>query len=52
MISNDLYNQVLIKPSEDGADKLQIISGYATSAMAFHHLEELKSINKSVVFLF
>ena len=42
MIYTDLYNEVLIKPCLEGADSLKIISGYATSAMAFHHLEELK----------
>jgi hypothetical protein len=48
MIYTNLYNEVLIKPSEEGANKLQIISGYATSAMAFHHLEELKTKNINI----
>ena len=42
MIFKDLYNEVLIKPAQEGADDLKIISGYASSAMAFHHLEKLK----------
>lgn len=42
MIYDELYKEVLIKPCMEGANKLFIISGYATSAMAFHHLEELK----------
>jgi len=42
MIYTDLYNEVLIKPCQEGADSLKIISGYASSAMAFHHLEELR----------
>jgi len=42
MIHTNLYDEVLIKPCQEGADTLKIISGYATSAMAFHHLEELK----------
>ncbi len=41
MITTDFYEDVLIKPVREGADSLKIISGYATSAMAFHHLEEL-----------
>jgi hypothetical protein len=46
MISTNLYNEVLIKPCmEEGADELRIISGYATSAMAFHHLDELRQAN-------
>ncbi|MBN2546528.1 MAG: NgoFVII family restriction endonuclease [Spirochaetes bacterium] len=44
MIYDNLYEKVLIQPYKEGADKLQIISGYATSAMAFHHLEELKTL--------
>jgi len=48
MIYTDLYNEVLIKPCQEGADSLKIISGYATSAMAFHHLEELKSKNFNI----
>jgi hypothetical protein len=42
MIYTNLYEEVLIKPCQEGADKLKIVSGYASSAMAFHHLEELK----------
>lgn len=42
MIFNNLYYNALIKPCEEGADQLKIVSGYATSAMAFHHLEDLK----------
>ncbi|MDR0908706.1 MAG: NgoFVII family restriction endonuclease [Spirochaetaceae bacterium] len=41
MIYSDLYNEVLIKPCMEGANILKIISGYATSSMAFDHLEEL-----------
>jgi hypothetical protein len=42
MIYKDLYNEILIKPCEEGADTLKIVSGYASSAMAFHHLDELQ----------
>ena len=48
MITTNLFNEVLINPLSKGADKLLIVSGYATSAMAFHHLEEIKQINNSV----
>jgi hypothetical protein len=41
MIFTELYRGALIKPCEEGANRLKIVSGYATSAMAFHHLEEL-----------
>ncbi|XHH08423.1 MAG: restriction endonuclease PLD domain-containing protein [Candidatus Bathyarchaeia archaeon] len=45
MLSTDLYNKVLLEPAKKGCNKLLIISGYATSAMAFHHLSDLKKIN-------
>ncbi|MCW4004218.1 MAG: NgoFVII family restriction endonuclease [Candidatus Bathyarchaeota archaeon] len=48
MITNDLFNRVLIKPAEKGCNKLRIISGYATPAMAFHHLNTLKNIGAKV----
>jgi hypothetical protein len=41
MIYTNLYNEVLIKPCQEGADSLKIISGYATSTMASGHLEDL-----------
>jgi hypothetical protein len=41
MIYKDLYNEVLVKPCQEGADTLKIISGYATSAMASSHLDDL-----------
>ena len=41
MIYSNLYNEILIKPCQEGADILKIISGYATSAMAFDHLTDL-----------
>ena len=41
MIYRNMYNEVLIKPGQDGADTLKIISGYATSVMASDHLEDL-----------
>jgi len=42
MIFTNLYAQALIQPCDEGANHLKIISGYATSAMAFHHLEDLR----------
>ena len=48
MIFNNLYETALIQPYKDGADKLQIISGYATSAMAFHHLEDIKNLGNDL----
>jgi hypothetical protein len=41
MIYTDLYNEVLIKPCQEGADNLKIISGYASATMAYSHLKDL-----------
>ncbi|MCL2519089.1 MAG: NgoFVII family restriction endonuclease [Oscillospiraceae bacterium] len=53
MIFSNLYNDALIQPGREGANHLKIISGYASAAMAFHHLEELnqKGINISISLL-
>jgi len=48
MIYENLYHQALIQPFQDGADQLKIVSGYATSAMAFHHLQEIKEIRDNL----
>ena len=42
MIYTDLYKKALIDPVDEGANILRIISGYATAAMAFHHIHDLK----------
>lgn len=43
MIITDLFDEVLMRPLAEGANRLAIVSGYATSAMAFHHLEKIKT---------
>lgn len=43
MIVKDLFEEVLMRPVAKGADTLAVVSGYATSAMAFHHLERIKN---------
>ena len=48
MISSNLYQDTLIKPIAEGADELLVVSGYATSAMAFHHLSEISEYNPDV----
>lgn len=48
MLTKDLFDEVLIQPAQNGANKLYIVSGYATAAMAFHHLEILKENNSQV----
>lgn len=45
MIENDLYNHVLLHPAhEHMADKLQIVSGFATANLVDKHLNDLKEI--------
>ncbi len=44
MITSELFQKVLINPVNNGSNELLIATGYATSAMAFHHLEELKNL--------
>lgn len=48
MISDDLFKKVLINPAKNGCNELYIVSGYATSAMAFHHLDLLKTLDKDI----
>ena len=46
MITNKLYEQVLIEPLETNkVDELYIVSGYATAAFTKLHLDETISLN-------
>ncbi|MDX9715481.1 MAG: NgoFVII family restriction endonuclease [Dissulfurispiraceae bacterium] len=42
MITENLFDKVLIAPVKNGADSLYVVSGYATAAMTFHHFDSLK----------
>jgi HKD family nuclease len=42
MITENLFDKVLIEPVKNGADILYVVSGYATAAMTFHHFDYLK----------
>lgn len=46
MINDGLFDRVLLEPINQGANSLKIVSGYATSAMAFHHLNRIRSLGK------
>ena len=48
LIKDDLYKKILIEPAQQDVNHLYIVSGYASSAMAFHHAETLKTINKNI----
>lgn len=48
MIVTNLFDEVLVRPVKNGADQLVVVSGYATAAMAFHHLDKIKNLGLSV----
>jgi hypothetical protein len=48
MIRDELFEEVLLAPTNEGANKLYIVSGYATAAMAFHHLDSLTNEKKNI----
>ncbi|MCC7573434.1 MAG: NgoFVII family restriction endonuclease [Candidatus Methanofastidiosum sp.] len=48
MINDQLFEKVLIEPIKNGADKLLIVSGFASPAMVLHHFEEVKRIDKKI----
>lgn len=43
--TGNLYKEVLIKPAENGADRLKIISGYASPEILERHANDLKDLN-------
>lgn len=38
MICNNLMDEILVNPARKGANKLFIVSGYASASMAYRHL--------------
>ncbi len=42
MLRENLFENVLLNPAKKGADSLCIVSGYATAAMTFHHIQTLQ----------
>lgn len=49
ILTTDLYEKVLVNPLLDNAkiNRLLIVSGYATSAMSFHHLSDILERNQA-----
>lgn len=45
MLTADFRKQVLIEPAQLGAERLCIVSGYATPSMAAWHMQKLKDCN-------
>lgn len=48
MILDNLYNEILIDPLNEGANELYIVSGYASATFCRRHLEDLLKINKNI----
>lgn len=48
MLHKQLYKKVLLDPvrNDPNLNKLVVVSGYATAAMAFHHLSDLSTMNR------
>lgn len=41
MITEDLYNKVLVEPARDNGSVLNVVSGYASAAFAADHLQDM-----------
>lgn len=50
MITDNLFDKVLIQPMQNGADELLVISGYATANMAYRHLKEMQEARVTLVY--
>jgi hypothetical protein len=48
MLTTKLYDDVLLKPAINGADRLCIVTGYATSPMASLHFDLIKQKKKNI----
>ena len=45
MITENLYENILINPATNGSNELFIVSGYSSATFLSRHLNELKDIN-------
>lgn len=48
MLITDIFDPVLIEPVRNNANRLYIVSGYATAAMAFHHLNAVREMGADI----
>ena len=48
MITNNLYEKVLIQPAKDGYDELFIVSGYTSTTFLRRHLYDINNINENI----
>ena len=54
MITENLFNEILVKPVNGGANELLVVSGYASANMAYRHLGEdiIKKQNVRVTLIY
>ncbi|HCA59820.1 MAG TPA: hypothetical protein DEP46_17775, partial [Blastocatellia bacterium] len=48
MITSSLFDDVLIQPVQQGADRLLVVSGYASSAMVSFHFDRVREKKKEL----
>lgn len=48
LLTTDLFDQILLSPAQNGATEIFIVSGYASSAMVFHHAQKLIGHNVKI----
>lgn len=48
LLTTDLFDQILLNPAQNGATEIFIVSGYASSAMVFHHAQKLIGHNVKI----
>ena len=48
MLTDDLFERILLHPAKRKADTLYVVSGYASATMAHRHIQELREIKRRV----
>lgn len=51
LLVDSLFERVLLAPASNGADQLLVVSGYASPAMAWRHMSEVKRLTGRVISL-
>jgi len=49
MFTNNLFDTVLIKPALSGAKTLYIVSGYASPAIVYQHLNHVNDVSVNLI---
>lgn len=48
MITDNLFETVLVEPARQSGDSLYVVSGYATATMVSRHMQAIKELHKDV----